>query len=53
MSEHFAQAILYLSAMQIAESIERVKGVRQGSLVQFIESSERNELIPYILRKAY
>lgn len=30
MSEHFAQAVLYLSIMQVAESIERVKAVRQA-----------------------
>ena len=53
MSEHFSQAVLYLKMMQVAESIERVKGVRQGPFLQNIDPADQNEHVPYVLRRAY
>ena len=55
MSEYFAQAVLFLSIMQVAESIERVKAIR---VVKELKPSSLDEFedlqhVPFCLRSAY
>ena len=47
LSEHFAQTVLFLEVMQIAESIERIKAVRRP-----VPGADPLE-VPYILQRAH